>query len=92
MDSSDKSMFILARNYIGFVVDMQSLVQVILHFSKELQSEVGGAIQPGNRFVSFVCAYARSGCLVETGLGSDAPAPSLFLFSVGDPSLFPPGQ
>ena len=24
-----------------------------------------GAAQPGNRFVSFVRAYARSGCLVE---------------------------
>ena len=28
--------FILARNYMVFVVDMDSLVQVNLHFSKEL--------------------------------------------------------
>ena len=32
-----KWIFILARNYNGFVVDMDSLVQVNLHFSKELQ-------------------------------------------------------
>ena len=29
--------FILARNYKVFVVDMDSLVQVNLHFSEELQ-------------------------------------------------------
>ena len=29
--------FILARNYKGFVVDMDSLYQVNLHFCKELQ-------------------------------------------------------
>ena len=28
--------FILARNYIGFVVDMDSLVQLHLHFSKDV--------------------------------------------------------
>ena len=32
-----------------------------------ITSEVGGA-QLGNRFVSFVRAYARSGCLVELDL------------------------
>ena len=32
-----KRIFILARNYNGFVVDMDSLVQVNLHFSEELQ-------------------------------------------------------
>ena len=34
--------FILARNYNGFVVDMDSLVQVNVHFSKELQWFRGG--------------------------------------------------
>ena len=34
--------FILARNYNGFVVDMDSLVQDNLHFSKELQCFRGG--------------------------------------------------
>ena len=33
----DKSWFILTRNYNGFVVDMDSLVQVDLHFNMELQ-------------------------------------------------------
>ena len=33
---------------------------------------LGGA-QPGNRFVSFVRAYARSGCLVELDLKSRCP-------------------
>ena len=53
---------------------------------------LGGANQPGNRFVSFVRAYARSGCLVKTGLGSNAVPSSLFPFSIGDPSLFPLGS
>ena len=53
---------------------------------------LGGANQPGNRFVSFVRAYARSGCLVKTGLGSHANPSSLFPFSLGDPSLFPLGS
>ena len=39
---------------------------------------LGGVNQPGNRFVSFVRAYARSGCLVETGPGSNAVASFLF--------------
>ena len=34
--------FILARNYNGFVVDMDSLGQANLHFSKELQCFRGG--------------------------------------------------
>ena len=34
--------FILTRNYIGFVVDMDSLVQENLHFSEELQCFRGG--------------------------------------------------
>ena len=34
--------FILTRNYIGFLVDMDYLVQVNLHFSKELQWFRGG--------------------------------------------------
>ena len=33
----DKWTFILARNYNGFVVDMDSLVQLDLHFSKGFQ-------------------------------------------------------
>ena len=38
---------------------------------------LGGA-QPGNRFVSFVRAYARSGCLVELDQSVCGPAFSLF--------------
>ena len=34
--------FILARNYNGFVVDMDSLGQTTLHFSQELQGFCGG--------------------------------------------------
>ena len=34
--------FILTRNYNGFVVDMDSLDQADLHFSKELQWFRGG--------------------------------------------------
>ena len=34
--------FILARNYNGFVVDMDSLYQAHLHFSEELQCFRGG--------------------------------------------------
>ena len=34
--------FILARNYNGFAVDVDSLVQVKVHFSKELQWFRGG--------------------------------------------------
>ena len=51
---------------------------------------LGGA-QPGNRFVSFVRAYARSGCLVELELNVCWPAFSLFLFCPGELSLFPFG-
>ena len=40
---------------------------------------LGGA-QPGNRFVSFVRAYARSGCLVELDQKFCWPAFSLFPF------------
>ena len=43
---------------------------------------LGGA-QPGNRFVSFVSAYARSGCLVELDLKLCGPAFSLFPFAPG---------
>ena len=38
----DKGTFILARNYNGFVVDMDSSIQMYLHFSKELQWVRGG--------------------------------------------------
>ena len=37
-----------------------------------------GGAQLGNRFVSFVRAYARSGCLVELDLNVCGPAFSLF--------------
>ena len=40
---------------------------------------LGGA-QPGNRFVSFVRAYARSGCLVELDQKLCGPGFSLFPF------------
>ena len=43
---------------------------------------LGGA-QPGNRFVSFVRAYARSGCLVELDLKSCGPGFSLFPLASG---------
>ena len=33
--------------------------------SQEFEDRRLGGAQPGNRFVSFVRAYARSGCLVE---------------------------
>ena len=59
---------------------------------KNHNRRLGGANQPGNRFVSFVRACARSGCLVKTGLGSHANPSSLFPFSLGDPSLFPLGS
>ena len=39
-----------------------------------------GGAQPGNRFVSFVRAYARSGCLVEFDLNSCWLGFSLFPF------------
>ena len=42
-----------------------------------------GAAQPGNRFVSFVRAYARSGCLVELDLKLCWPAFSLFPLGPG---------
>ena len=54
---------------------------------------LGGA-QPGNRFVSFVRAYARSGCLVELDQKMCWPGFSLFPFAPGYPgelSLFPFG-
>ena len=35
-------MFILARNYKVFMVDMDSVVQVDIHFNKELQWFRGG--------------------------------------------------
>ena len=38
----DRRIFILTRNYNGFVVDMDSLDQADLHFSKELQWFRGG--------------------------------------------------
>ena len=44
----------------------------------ESNRRLGGA-RPGNRFVSFVRAYARSGCLVKFG----GPAFSLFPFGPG---------
>ena len=48
---------------------------------------LGGA-QPGNRFVSFVRAYARSGWRVELDIKFCGPAFSLFPFGLGELSLF----
>ena len=49
--------FILARNYNGFLVDMDSLVQVNLHFSKELQCFRGGHGFFISSSYSFACVY-----------------------------------
>ena len=52
-----KWIFILARNYNGFMVDMDSLVQVNVQFSEELQYFCGGHvffIRPSH---SFACVY-----------------------------------
>ena len=58
-----------------------------------IDRRLGGA-QPGNRFVSFVRAYARSGCLVELELNVCGLPFSLFPFCPGKLSLFPfgPGE
>ena len=50
---------------------------VILYFGKYGNRRLGGA-QPGNRFVSFVRAYARSGCLVESDQKFCGPGFCLF--------------
>ena len=72
--------------YLGF---REVLVQGFVHSGQG--SEVGGANQPGNCFVSFVRAYARSECLVKTELRwSSRLFP--FPFYLEDPSLFPPGN
>ena len=55
-----------------------------------IDRRLGGA-QPGNRFVSFVRAYARSGCLVELNLKFCWLLFSLFPFCPGELSLFPFG-
>ena len=47
-----------------------------------MNRRLGGA-QPGNRFVSFVRAYARSGCLVELDLKSCRLPFFLFPFGTG---------
>ena len=47
-----------------------------------VQIEGWGEAQPGNRFVSFVRAYARSGSEVGIGENRAAPALSLFPFAV----------
>ena len=47
------------------------------HEALTINRRLGGA-QPGNRFVSFVRAYARSGCLVELDLKCGWLAFSLF--------------
>ena len=51
-------------------------------------SEVGGLVQPGNRFVSFVCARAAV-CKVRVDLKRSLSCFSLFPFGPGIPSLFP---
>ena len=55
------------------------LLALSLHLSLNSHRRLGGA-QPGNRFVSFVRAYARSGCLVELDQKFGGPAFSLFPF------------
>ena len=47
----------------------------------DMNRRLGGA-QPGNRFVSFVRAYARSGS--EVGIGKNGLAPVPFPFSFWD--------
>ena len=49
--------FIWARTYNGFLVDMDSLVQVNLHFSKELQCFRGGHGFFISSSYSFACVY-----------------------------------
>ena len=44
--------------------------------------------QPRTRFISFVRAYARSGCLVELNLNLCSLSFSLFSFGFGELSLF----
>ena len=53
----------------------------------QLYRTSGGA-GPGNRFVAFVRAYARPGCLVELDLKSCVLLFSLFPFGLGELSLF----
>ena len=67
--------------YRGMVIclkKMNHLVEKMNHPDRRL----GGA-QPGNRFVSFVRAYVRSGCLVELDLKFRGPAFSLFPLGSG---------
>ena len=63
---------------------------ILRQFRSALNRRLGGA-QPGNRFVPFVRAYARSGCLVELDLTFCWPAFSLLSFGLGELSLFPSG-
>ena len=58
----------------------------MLHAS--FNRRLGGA-QPGNCFVSFSRAYARSGCSVELDLNFGGPLFSLFPFGRGELSLSP---
>ena len=51
--------FILARNYNGFVVDMDSLGQANLHFSKGLQCFRGGHGFFTSSSYSFACVYPK---------------------------------
>ena len=48
----------------------------------------GGGAPPGNRFVSFVCAYMRSGCL-ELDLNFPGSLLSLFPLVPGGLGVFP---
>ena len=57
---------------------------------EEAHRRLGGA-QTGNRSVSFVRSYARSGCLVELDLNVCGPPFSLFPFGLRELSLFPFG-
>ena len=55
---------------------------------QRMQRRSLGGAQPGNRFVSFVRAYARSGCLMELDLKRSRSPFSLFPFWPGKLSLF----
>ena len=73
----------LVSKTLGFLVAKNPLM-----FLKD--RSLGGA-QRGNRFASFVRAYARSGCLVELDQIVCGPPFFLFPFGPGELSLFPFG-
>ena len=73
-----------SKEIIGFLCSFFAFLgELLLNYELTMglnwltNRRLGGA-QPGNRFVSFVPAYARSGCLVELDLKFRWPAFSLF--------------